>query len=54
MVAVNTRLPDNLGILNQDPYTEGWMLKIRVTDESGLSKLMDASAYEKQCAEAGH
>lgn len=54
VVAVNTRLPDNLGVLNKDPYNEGWMLKIRVADESGLSKLMDASAYEKQCAEAGH
>ena len=54
VIAVNARLPDNLGVLNKDPYNEGWMLKIRISDESGLSKLMDAAAYEKQCAEAGH
>src|SRR5262245_15769875 len=54
VIAVNTKLPDNLGVLNKDPYNEGWMLKIRISDGSGLSKLMDAGAYEKQCAEAGH
>jgi glycine cleavage system H protein len=53
VIAVNAKLPDNLGVLNKDPYNEGWMLKIRISDESGLSKLMDAAAYEKQCAEAG-
>ena len=54
VIAVNNKLPDNLGVLNKDPFNEGWMVKIRISDESGLSKLMDAAAYEKQCAEAGH
>jgi glycine cleavage system H protein len=54
VIATNAKLPDNLGILNDDPYNEGWMIKIRVSDEGGLSKLMDAAGYEKQCAEAGH
>jgi glycine cleavage system H protein len=54
VIAVNTKLPDSLGILNTDPYKEGWMVKVRISDESGLARLMDATAYEKQCAEAGH
>jgi glycine cleavage system H protein len=54
VVAVNNKLPDNLGVLNGDPYNEGWMVKIRISDEAGLSKLMDAAAYQKQCEEAGH
>ena len=54
VIAVNSKLPDNLGVLNKDPFNEGWMVKIRISDESGLPKLMDAAAYEKQCAEAGH
>jgi glycine cleavage system H protein len=51
IVAVNSELPDKLEILGDDPYTEGWIVKIRITDESSLAKLMDFAAYQKQCAE---
>jgi glycine cleavage system H protein len=54
VVAVNQKLPDNLELLNQDPYEKGWMVRIKIAEESGLSKLMDAKAYEKQCAEEAH
>jgi glycine cleavage system H protein len=54
IVAVNQKLPDQLELLNQDPYAKGWMLKIKISDESGLAKLLDAKAYEKQCAEESH
>ena len=36
-----------------DPYNTGWMIKVAVSDESSLKKLMDATAYEKQCAAEG-
>ena len=32
----------------------GWILKIKVNDESELSHLLSHAAYEKQCAEEGH
>jgi glycine cleavage system H protein len=49
IIEVNSSLPDNLEILNQSAYVEGWMIKIRIQDESELSKLMDFAAYQRQC-----
>ncbi len=54
VVQVNTSLPDNLEILNDDPYGQGWLIKVKVSDPAPLSKLMNLEAYEKQCAEGGH
>lgn len=51
VVEVNTSLPEQLDKLSSDPFGEGWIMKVRVTDESGLSKLMSYDAYQKQCAE---
>ncbi len=53
VVAVNEKLPDALEMLGQDPFGEGWLIKIKISDESGLAKLLDHAAYQKQCAEAG-
>ncbi len=50
VVEVNTALPDKLETLSSDPYDAGWILKVRVTDESALAKLMDSASYQKQCA----
>jgi glycine cleavage system H protein len=54
VVEVNKTLPDHLEILSSDPYGEGWIAKIRISDESSLAKLMDYKAYQKQCEEEGH
>lgn len=54
VIAVNESLPDRLEILSTDPYGEGWIAKIRLSDDSSLAKLMDCEAYQKQCAEEGH
>jgi glycine cleavage system H protein len=51
IVEVNERLPDGLEVLSEDPYDPGWIAKIKVTDESSLSRLMDHAAYQKLCAE---
>jgi len=53
VIAVNTDLPDKLELLNEDPYGDGWIVKVKITDESSLSKLMDYDAYQEQCAEEG-
>ena len=37
-----------------DPYGEAWIVKIKITDDAGLSELMDHATYQKQCAEEGH
>ncbi len=51
VIAVNRELTDHLDKLADDPYDKGWFVKIKITDESGLAKLMDYAAYQKQCAE---
>lgn len=45
VVEINADLPDNLDTLKEDPWTAGWMIKVRVTGEA--SDLMDAAAYEQ-------
>lgn len=53
IVAVNESLPDHLDRLNEDPYGEGWIIKVRLSDEAALKNLMDQATYQKQCSEAG-
>ncbi|HVT27535.1 MAG TPA: glycine cleavage system protein GcvH [Lacipirellulaceae bacterium] len=54
VTAVNDKLPDNLELLSNDPYGEGWIARVRITDESALKNLMDYAAYQKQCEEESH
>lgn len=53
VVAVNDTLPDNLERISADPYGEGWIAKIKVSDPSEVDRLMDHAAYQTQCAEEG-
>ena len=50
VVEINTSLPDNLELLNSDPYGAGWIIKVKLTDDQGLAKLLDHGAYESQCS----
>lgn len=50
IVEVNQELGDHPELLNTDPYTKGWLVKIKVSDASGLDSLMDAAAYDKSIA----
>ena len=54
VLEVNEALADAPETLNEDPYGNGWMLKIEMSDPGDLDSLMDASGYEKHCEEAGH
>jgi glycine cleavage system H protein len=54
VIVINESLPDNLETLSRDPYGEGWIAKIRITDESALKNLMNHAAYQQQCAEEAH
>jgi glycine cleavage system H protein len=51
IVEINKKLLDDPGILSKDPYTAGWMIKIRPEPGATLSKLMTLAEYEKQIAE---
>jgi glycine cleavage system H protein len=43
---VNETLSDSPETINEDPYGEGWMVKIRLSNVGEADDLMDASAYE--------
>ncbi len=51
VIEVNSSLPENLDSLPNDPYEAGWFVKVKVSDPACLKKLLDAAAYDKQCAE---
>jgi len=53
VIAVHGELANKLDTLASDPYNSGWMMKVALSDESSLKKLMNAAAYEKQCATEG-
>lgn len=46
VVAVNQALDDDPSLVNSDPYGAGWMILLRVTDESAVGGLMDAAGYQ--------
>ena len=52
VVDVNESLPDNLQLLSDDPYGDGWIIKVRLAAGHSFDHLMDHAAYEKHCAEA--
>ena len=43
---INPILADDPGVLNSDPYGKGWLIKVKVTDKAGLSKLMTQAQYD--------
>lgn len=49
VLEANTELTGNLEPLGKDPYGAGWLVKIAMSDESGVASLMDEAAYRKQC-----
>ena len=47
IVEVNAALADSPEKVNQDPYGEGWMVKVRLSDPSEVDQLMDVGAYRE-------
>ena len=45
IVEVNEALADEPRAINEDPYGEGWLVKVRLADPSEREALMDAAAY---------
>ena len=46
IVEVNEALSDDPEKINDDPYGDGWLVKVRLTDTSEVDQLMDADAYK--------
>jgi glycine cleavage system H protein len=48
VLEVNSRLDANPELVNEDPYGEGWIIKVRPDNPADLNALMDAAAYQEQ------
>jgi glycine cleavage system H protein len=49
VVEIHSALVDKLESLSVDPYNEGWIIKVKMSDPSELAGLLDWEAYKKQC-----
>ena len=54
VVAVNEELEDAPEYVNDSPFAEGWLIRVRVESASELDGLMNASAYATFCEAADH
>lgn len=48
ILEVNAALDADPALVNSDPFGNGWMIRMRIEDESQLAALQDAEAYERQ------
>ncbi len=46
IIEVNDALSDNPEMVNNDPYGDGWLVKIKISDRGTLDDCMDAAAYD--------
>jgi len=47
VLEINESAVDDPALVNQDPYGDGWMVKIEISDSSELDTLMDSIQYDK-------
>ena len=48
VTAVNKKLANDPGLVNRDPYEEGWMIKIKADDPAEVQKLLSVEEYLKK------
>jgi len=50
VIEVNTALADKPETINDEPYGEGWLVKVKLSDPEEASSLLDAAAYQASLA----
>ena len=46
ILELNPALVDDPSLVNKDPYGQGWIIKVKLTDAAAVASLMDAAAYK--------
>jgi glycine cleavage system H protein len=54
VVEVNDAVKADVQLLAEDPYTKGWLIKVKLDDPTEVSKLLDHEAYKRQVADSAH
>lgn len=52
IIAVNSAAAENPELINEDPYGEGWLVKVRLSDPGEMEALLDATAYKAMLEDA--
>jgi glycine cleavage system H protein len=52
VIEVNAKVVDEPETVNDDPYGEGWLVRIRLSDPSEVDSLLDVTAYRSQLENA--
>jgi glycine cleavage system H protein len=50
IIEVNSKAIDSPQLLNEDPYTNGWIIKMEVTNMADINDLLDSEAYKNHIA----
>jgi glycine cleavage system H protein len=53
IVAVNEAIAEKPELINEDPYGDGWLVRVKLSDPAEVDALMDAAAYKAMLAEEG-
>ena len=51
IVAVNDAVAERPELINEDPYGDGWLVRVKLSDPSETEQLLDAEAYRKLLSE---
>ena len=46
IIELNEKVEDTPEVINKDPYSDGWIIKMKISDNSELDDLLDAGAYK--------
>ena len=52
VLEVNQKVVDEPDLVNEDPYGDGWLVRIRLSDPSQADSLLDADAYKQVVADS--
>jgi glycine cleavage system H protein len=53
ILAVNEAVSDSPEVVNEDPYGEGWLVRVKLSDPSEVDDLLDVAAYRKLLEDEG-
>jgi glycine cleavage system H protein len=54
VVEINPAVKENVSALSEDPYTVGWLIKVKVDPSAPTAELLDHDAYERRIADEAH
>ncbi len=53
VITINEELDEDPTVVNQDPYEDGWLLELEITNENEIDDLLDYEQYQQFLAEGG-